>query len=307
MAKTQAIRQRIRSVRNINQITKAMEMVAASKLRRAQEATLRSRAYSTSAREVLARLRLLTSKKDHPLFAKRSVKNSLIIIFSSDRGLAGAYNSNVMKALLVALREGQEIKKKVIVIGQKGAQFVTKLTKEIEILGVYTNWPTEPTSQDIRPIIDTAVKAFLQREVDAVELIYTDFQSIIKQVVTRQQMLPIDPALATIGPRAHLSTVSSRDGRGEATEDKPPHDVLFEPSAQEVLEYIVPRLLEVQVYQANLEAIASEQAARMVAMKNASDNAGELIEDLHLTYNQVRQAGITQELAEITSGAEAIQ
>lgn len=283
MARTQVIRRRIRSVKNIKQITKAMEMVAASKLRRAQEATLRSRAYATSAREVLARLRQLSAKKSHPLFSKRTIKRRLIIVFSSDKGLAGAYNSNIFKQI----PRGS----KLIVIGNKGAQFVSRIKKDVAVLGVYTNWPTQPTSADIRPIVDAALKNFLTKEIDSVEVLYTDFVSMIKQTVTLRQILPIDPHFAQGATRGKAS----------------PDQTLFEPSPAEVLEYIVPRLLEVQIYQANLEAIASEHAARMVAMKNASDNAKEIIGDLTLTYNGVRQAAITQELAEITSGAEAIK
>lgn len=280
MSKVHAIKRRIRSVGKIEQITKAMEKVAASKMRRAQEAALRSRPYAHSAREALARLVLLTSPKDHPLFHQRTMTKRLLILFSSDRGLAGAYNSNIAKLLLETLKD--EIKTDVIVIGQKGAQFVSKLGKLVEVVGVYTNWPTTPTSQDVRPLVDTAIAQFTGKTVDSVELLYTDFVSSLRQVAVRRPLLPINQV------------------------EKGSIEVMFEPSPAAVLNFIVPRLIEVQVYQASLEAIASEQSMRMLAMKNASDNAEELVDDLTLTYNGARQGAITQELAEITAGAEAL-
>lgn len=290
MAKVQTIRRRIKSVKNINQITKAMEMVAASKLRRAQEATLKSRTYAVSAREVLAYLRTVAGEADHPLFAKREGNRRLIILFSSDRGLAGAYNSNLFKALIELLQQRQD-ETKLIVVGQKGAQFVSRLKTQAALLGAYTNWPAKPTIQDIIPIAKTVTKAFIDSEVDEVQLLYTDFVSLVKQVVAPRRLLPIDPA--AIGAPAN-------GGRSNIKES------LFEPSPQAVFTYIVPRVIEVLIYQAALEAAASEQAMRMVAMKSASDNAKEIIGDLTLTYNGARQAAITQELAEITSGAAAI-
>lgn len=279
MSKIHTIKRRIRSVGKIKQITKAMEKVAASKMRRAQEAALHSRPYAHSAREALARLVLLTKPGDHPLFARRPIQKRLIILFSSDRGLAGAYTTNLTKLFLETLTDSRPTK--VIVIGHKGAQVVSKLTSLVEVLGVYTNWPAQPTAHDSRPISTTAIEQFTAKEVDSVELLYTDFVSSLRQVAVRRPLLPIEPV---------------EEARA---------DVMFEPSPAAVLDFIVPRLVEVQVYQASLEAIASEQSMRMMAMKNASDNAEELVDDLTLTYNGARQAVITQELAEITAGAEA--
>jgi len=295
MAKTQTIRRRIKSVKNINQITKAMEMVAASKLRRAQENTLRSRMYSTTAREALAYLRALTKEADHELFAQRPIKSRLLIVFTSDRGLAGAYNSNVLKTLLDLIKRHNDPKNhndlKLIMIGNKGAQFINRLKTDVEIVGVYTNWPTEPTTLDVQPIVKTALSLFLDKKVDSVSVLYTDFVSALKQIVTVREILPIDPA-SILPPEAAASSQLA--------------DTLFEPSPSEVLQFIVPRFIETQIYQANLEAIASEQIMRMMAMKNATDNAKEIIGDLTLTYNRARQAAITQELAEISAGAAAI-
>ena len=289
MAKVQLIRRRIKSVKNIKQITKAMEMVAASKLRRAQEATLRSRAYAVSAREALARLRLVTDESQHPLFAQREVRSQLIIVFSSDRGLAGAYNSNLFKGLLQQLTPA--LATKLIVVGQKGGQFVSRLKEGVEVLGVYPNWPASPTTQDIRPIARAATEAFLSGSVDRVQVLFTDYISSIRRVVTARTILPVNPAEILNGDGA-LTNVA---------------DFLFEPTPARVLNYIVPRFVEVQIYQANFEAIASEQSMRMLAMKSASDNAEDITRDLVLTFNGARQASITQELAEITPGAEAIK
>jgi len=290
MAKTQALRRRMKSVKNIHQITKTMEMVAASKLHRSQEAALHSRAYAYAGREALARLRVIAPDYVHPLFAKREIKTQLIIMFASDRGLAGAYNANIIKKLITAL-EKKEIKTKLIVVGQKAAQFVSKIKDSVDLVGAYTNWPTEPNTTDLQPIVSTATKLFSSEEIDSVSVLYTDYVSTIRQTATLRQILPINPEiLKPLG-------IDPKELKEET---------LFEPSPTDVLNFILPRLIEVQIYQANLEAIASENAMRMMAMKNASDNADELMEDLSLTYNGVRQAAITQELSEITSGAEAI-
>lgn len=291
MAKVQTIRRRIKSVKNINQITKAMEMVAASKLRRAQEATLKSRTYALSARELLAHLRTLASDAAHPLFATREVKQRLVVLFSSDRGLAGAYNSNLFKALIALLQQQADQKTQIIIVGNKGAQFVNRLKDQVDIVAVYTNWPAKPTIGDVTPIAKMITEKFTASDVDEVTVIYTDFVSMMKQVVTPRRLLPIDPA-----------EILSDEARVETTVTQ----ALFEPSPAAVMQYVVPRVIEVLIYQAALEAAASEQSMRMVAMKSASDNAKELIGDLTLRYNGVRQAAITQELAEITSGAAAI-
>jgi F-type H+-transporting ATPase subunit gamma len=292
MARVQSLRQRIKSVKNIRQITKAMEMVAASKLRRAQEGTLRSRSYAHSAREALARLRLHVAPEQHPLFAERPVKNQLIILFTSDRGLAGAYNSNVFKALGKLLADTNPVTRcDLMVIGQKGASFAARIKDKITLIGSYIDWPAHPTTLDIRPIAKTALEGFIKGRFDRVTLIYTDFISLLRQSVTAWDLLPIDPA--RILPKEEADEASG--------------DILFEPSPQEVANFIIPRLVEVQLYQASLEAAASEQSMRMMAMRSASDNATEVIGDLTLTYNGARQAAITQELAEISAGAQAIQ
>lgn len=287
MANLQAIKRRIKSVQNTRQITKAMELVAASKMRRAQEATLRSKLYTQRIAEINERLAGRVDVSKHELFAVRPVAKRLYVFFTSDQGLAGAYNANLTKELLQILEADKAagVTPHLIVIGKKGAQFVSRL-EGIELVGVYENWPTNPSVADVAPILQQAREGFVDGSFDEVTLIYTEFYSMIKQIVTQTKLLPLAQPVVTERPEA--------DKQG------------FEPSPQAVLQAVIPRLVEAQLVQAAFEASASEQSMRMVAMKNASDNASDLIDDFTLAYNGARQAGITQELAEISAGAEAI-
>lgn len=269
----------------VGQITKAMEKVAASKMRRAQTATLRARTYAASAWEVLEGLYQLTTEADHALFARREENNRLLVFIASDRGLAGAYNGNLFKVFLEEVRRAA-IVPRVVVVGRKGADFVARLGKAVAVLGAYTDWPAEPTVTDVQPIATTALKSFAEGTVDAVRLIYTDFVSMARQQAVNRVLLPLTVDHGMVGKDIQEAT--------------------FEPSPQAVLRYVVPRVLEVQVYQAVLEAIASEHSMRMLAMQNASNNAMDLRDDLTLTFNRARQSVITQELAEITAGADAV-
>lgn len=286
MAKIHAIRRRIKSVQNIHQITKAMELVAASKLRRAQEAALHSRLYATTAREIVQDLEAIGTSLAHPLLLSPPVKNQTLIVFTSDRGLAGAYNTNVLRQVTRLLNSQPEQTFDAIVIGQKGAKFLNRLKDKLTLSEVYTNWPTQPSSADIRPIATTIMERFTSQTTDRVTLIYTNFVSLGKQEAKSDQLLPLTlPTPAPI-PGYH-------------------DEFIFEPSPLQVLSYVLPRLVELQIYQAALEAAASEHSMRMMAMKNASDNAEDLTSDLTLAFNGARQAAITQELAEISSGAAA--
>lgn len=288
MASTRQIKSRIRSVKSTKQITKAMELVAASKLRRAQEATLASRLYSETARELLTHLSHLTDVGHNQFFAKRKMKSRLIIIVTSDRGLAGSYNANALKQLAVVVKQDQDekIKDYVICVGRKGAQFVSKL-KGIELVGVYQSLPEHLNATDVRPILSSAVQLFLTEEVDAVDIITTQFINSLTQTAHR---LPLMPA-------GFIETEVSRDIAISS----------FEPSVETVLDGATMRLLEAQLFQALLDAAASEHSMRRTSMKNATDNAGDIIDDLTLEMNKVRQAAITQELAEISGGAEAMK
>lgn len=288
MATKAALKNRIRSVSSTRQITKAMELVSASKMRRAQDSALKSRAYRNTARQILSRLRELTDVSKNPLFAFRFVQTRLIIVISSDRGLAGAYNSNVLRRLTQELKEDRsnDVKTQLIVIGKRAANVVGRI-EGTDVVGLYEHFPEQPTANDIRPILTTLLNSFKDSTVDAVDVLYTDYKSSIKQEVTLDRLLPAAYSSVHITPDLEAA--------------------VFEPSPQAVLSVITERLIEADLTQAIYESQASEQSSRMLAMKNATDNANELVDDLTLAFNTARQAGITQELAEITGGAEAMK
>ncbi len=307
MASTQQIKARIKSVKNTKQITKAMELVAASKMRRAQETTLASRDYAVSARQILTRLRELTDVSKHPLFITRDVKNRILIVITSDRGLAGAYNSNVLRRLAKELKQDKEskISTSLILIGKQAAKFAARI-EGLNVLGSYDRMPERPTLSDLSPILGTITDLFVGKDkgvgsesedskkpnsvnnmVDAVDVLYTNYKSSVVQEVTQQRLLP-----AAFKEEKLSDTLES---------------AIFEPSPQAVLDTVAEHLVEIQLWQAYLESQASEQSSRMMAMKTASDNAGDLIDDLTLAANSARQSAITQELAEITGGAEAMK
>lgn len=287
MASTQQLRRRITSVKNTKQITKAMEMVAASKLRRAQEAATASREFAKIANELLTRIRQMTDVAKHPLFARRTIKNRLIILVASDSGLAGGYNSNVLKHFAAELKKDTEvgIANKVITVGKRATGFTAKV-RNVEVIGAYHDFVASPTAEDLRPILVTAMEGFQTGEFDTVDIVYTDFISSVNQQPTTARLLPV--AFDTVDLPTHLE------------------DAVFEPTPQKVLEEVTERFVEVTMMQYMLESAASEHSSRMLAMKNATDNANDIVDDLTLALNTARQAAITQELAEITGGAEAI-
>ncbi len=289
MANTTALKRRITSVKNTKQITKAMELVSASKMRRAQDHAIKTRDYSHLAAAILTRLRQLTDVSNHPLFQERLLlKRKCYIVITSDRGLAGAYNSNVLRRLTRELQIDTEtqVSTELIVIGKQASHFVSRL-ENANIIAAYTEFPEQPSANDLRPILQTILQMYAQSSTDAVDVIFTDYKSSITQEVTVRRLLPA----------AFTEENLSKDL------DK----AIFEPSAKEVLDEVTERLIEVQLAQMFYESQASEHSMRMMAMKNATDNANELVDDLTLAFNTARQAGITQELAEITSGAEAIK
>jgi F-type H+-transporting ATPase subunit gamma len=264
-----------------------MELVSASKLRRAQEYALRSRAYHDLATDLLARLNTMSEVERQPLFEKRPVKNRLYVIITSNGGLAGAYNANVLKLLTHSLRDqsSTKVKNQIIAVGNKGAQFVRRL-RDVELLAAYPALGDRPTANDVRPILNTIIERYKDETVDEVRLIYTVFKSTVVQTSQNFQVLPVVTQASLVGD----SAISN-----------------FEPDVETVIEQVATRLIEAEVWQAILESLASEHAMRMVAMKNASDNAKDLIDDYTLELNTARQASITQELAEITGGAEALK
>lgn len=288
MASQRQLKSRIRSVKSTKQITKAMQMVAASKMRRAQDATKATAPYTQTARDILANLAQQGATEGHPLFETREVKSRLLIVIASDKGLAGAYNANVAKLYLRELiaDDSKGVASKSIAIGRKVTHFVTRL-KDAELVGAYEDLPDKLQGFELQAALDTAYSMFIAGEVDAVDVVYTEFISSVTQTPIVERLLPagsVDPTLET--------------GMREA---------LFEPDTETVLESVVYRLVGAQLFQAFLDARASEHSMRMLAMKNATDNAGDLIDDLTLEMNKARQAAITQELAEISGGAEAMK
>lgn len=286
MPSTITLKRKITSIRGTRQITKAMELVSASKLRRAQEYAARSRDYQDMAYSLLKRLNAMGEVERQPLFRKRPVKNRLYIIVTSNTGLAGAYNANVLKLLTTSLQRdhSDKVKSHVITIGSKGAQFVRRL-HDIDLLGVYPPFSDQPSANDVRPILNTVMQQFSEEGHDEVNIIYTKFRSTVLQEPQIQQLLPA-PA--------------------PDNEEKDVPISNFEPDVETVVEQVTTRLVEAQIWQAVLESSASEHAMRMLATKNATDNANDLIKDYTLELNTARQAAITQELAEISGGAEAL-
>lgn len=290
MATLRQIRQRIRSVRNIAQVTRAMEMIAASNMRRAQALTLASRAYADKAREVLQYVATEPgrSKLLHPLLEERSeVKAVGIVLYSADRGLAGAYNINIIRKTLEFARSHEQAKRAVryITVGKRGRDLLRRYGKEI--VADFSEMGIPPSPAQVGALARATLDEFLSGRVDEVHLAYTDFVNVLRQVPTIRRILPIEEA--------------------EIKREGLPQVYLYEPSAEQILAQVLPRFVEVQIYQALLEAIASEQAARMVAMRNATENAKELIESLTLLRNKVRQASITKEILDIVGGAEALR
>jgi F-type H+-transporting ATPase subunit gamma len=289
VASTRQLKTRIRSVKSTKQITKAMQLVAASKMRKSQEAQRASEAYTRAASEILTYLASQGETKSHPLFQTRDkIKTRLLIVIATDKGLAGAYDANVLKLYTRQLLEDDAagIKNQTIAIGRRANRFASRL-KDTRVVAAYQDLPDQPAGNQLRAILDMAREKFESGEVDAVDMIFTEFVSSISQVAKIQRIMP-----------AGYEETKVSDEIREAT---------FEPSGEAVLDGVAYRLVEAQIFQALLEARASEYIMRMMAMKNATDNASDLIDDLTLAMNKARQGAITQELAEISGGVEAMK
>jgi len=290
MASTQALKRRIRSVGNTKQITKAMELVSAAKMRRVVETAARSRIYSDAAIAILRRLSGSVEASQHPYFNPPAAKAKLYVIFTSDSGLAGAYNSNIFNFAHRAFDEdsAKGIKPLVIVFGRKGAAHFSH-GSNITLLGEYEGISDDPDVNVFASVLETITKGIANAEFGSVELIYTEFRSTMNQKATNLQLIPI----AT--PQASEETENSSNVVFE-----------FEPNVEAVLESALKLYFESSLRRARIESAASEHAMRMMSMNNANRNAGELIDNLTLELNATRQAAITQEMAEIIGGANAI-
>ncbi|MFW6075131.1 MAG: ATP synthase F1 subunit gamma [Chloroflexota bacterium] len=285
MATTREIRRRIRSIGNITQITRAMEMVSAAKMRRAQQRVEASRPYSDRIRLMISALSGLTDIEEgtYPLLDKREIERVGLVVMSADKGLAGALNSNIVRRTVDFIRDDLDDQPvEIVAIGRKARDFFRRTRYGLE--AEFTNMPDWPGIEDLHPIVDIAIDDFTRGKIDAVYLSFTQFENVLTQRPIVRQLLPIEPAPDE-----------------EAIEEV--RDFIFEPDRATVLNALLPRYIEVQVYQAMLEALASEHAARMVAMRNATENANELVDELTLSYNKARQTQITNEVSEIAAGA----
>ena len=287
MATLRDIKRRIVSVKNTQQLTKAMKMVAAAKLRKAQERMQQARPYSHSLSELMARVSAQVDHALHPLLAVREPRKVGIVVVSGDRGLAGGFNANIIKRANVEIAKlrqaGSEMS--LICVGKKGFEFFER--RNFTILEKYINFFNElkfSHAQDISALLQSQ---YLGEELDRVYLVYNQFKSVIQQEIIVRQVLPIEPA--------------------RAADERYQVEFLFEPEPVKILDSLCPRYLNIEVWQALLESYAAELGARMSAMDAATENAQEVIEQLTLKYNKARQASITKEMLEIVSGAEALQ
>lgn len=293
MASTQEIRRRIRSVRNVAQITRAVQLVASSKMRRAQERVVASRPYAEQLSKLLSRVAAQVDDiSDLPLMQKRDVKRVAIVLITPDRGLAGALNSNANRR---AATLAQELRRQYnnpalpvtfVAVGRKGRDFLTRTRQDI--LAEFTGLGDQPKIQDVRAIARTVTDAYINGEIDLALLVYPKYVSTVVQTPTVTQLLPAEPPEAA------------------ETEGAAPQ-YIFEPDAQRIFAELLPRYVETQIYQPLLETVASFYSAQMMAMKNATDSANDLLSDLTLTYNKVRQTAITTQILEVVSGANALQ
>lgn len=293
MASAREMRLRIRSVKNIAQVTRALEAVSASKVRKAVEQVENTRPYANKAWQVLRHVAGQPGRSTlHPLLTERTeVKNTLVLLVSSDRGLAGAYNTNIIRYNLQNFKEYQN-PTQYITVGRKGRDLLMR--RGGNVMAEFSDLPAAPSFMDVSAIGHLAIDEFLKGNVDEVYLVYTDYVSMAKQVPVMKKLLPLE--------------VDDGDDLVQeyGQQQKTAAAYIYEPDAEEILNEIIPNFTALQVYQAILESLASEHAARMVAMRNATDNAHELVNALQLDYNKVRQQSITGDILDIVGGAEAL-
>lgn len=284
MPSTIDLRRRIRSVKNTQQITKAMKMVAAAKLRRAQDRVMAARPYAGALAKVLASVADRVDAANHPVFAEREENRVLLVVVTADKGLSGAFNSNVIRAVPRVIRERGWTDVELVTVGRKGVEGLRRrgYTSRRQLTNVFQIFDLDTAKDIAAPIVEL----FLEGEFDAVYVLYNRFKSMIAQDLTLSRMLPI-----------------------ERNENRPANlgpDYIYEPGPEEILTTLIPRHIEFQMYRVLLESAAAEQAARMTAMESATKNASDMIQSLTLDYNRIRQAAITKEIIEIVSGAAAL-
>jgi F-type H+-transporting ATPase subunit gamma len=286
MATLREIRRRIASVRSTQHITKAMKMVSAAKLRRAQEKIIATRPYARKMQELLRKLVVKTDGDQHPLLIKRDGTRILIIVVTADRGLCGAFNSNLIRYTEQTIRSMNAGPVMLMTVGRKGAEYFSQ--RGYDIFARKINLFNNLEFSDVQEIIDPAVAAYMEHRFDRIDVIYNEFKSALQQNVVREQILPFTQE---VGDNQDSSQV----------------EFLYEPTRGEILTSIIPKYLNIQMWKVLLESNAAEQGARMTAMENATENAEEMLGHLSLTYNRARQAAITKEISEIVGGAEALK
>ncbi|MBU5436724.1 ATP synthase F1 subunit gamma [Tissierella sp. MSJ-40] len=281
---TRDIKRRIRGISNTKQITKAMELVSSAKLRKAREKLEKARPYYNTVLQNIQSILGTAGNLNHPLLEVREVKKSLYIIVAADRGLAGGYNSNIIRLAESEIREKKE-EVSLIVVGMKGRDYFRR--KGYNVVGEFVGITEQPDFSDARKIGRLALKLYKNKEIDEIKIVYTQFITTISQ----------DPKILRLLPSEEVK--EGEKTKGSITD--------FEPSPEEVLDYLIPKYIESSIYGALIEASCSEQGARRTAMESATDNAEEMIEELQISYNRARQAAITMEISEIVTGAEALK
>jgi len=310
MASLKEVRTRITSVTSTKQITSAMKMVSASKLRRAQDAITAMRPYAFKLKEILENLSSSLDTSEGVYSGQREIQNVLIIVITSNRGLCGAFNSNVIKLTnKLANDKYKNHSVSVLCIGKKGADYFKKMKLGImgsemseRLYGLYDDL----TFDNVAPVAEKIMTSYVDGEFDKVELVFNQFRNASVQILTAEQFLPVQPPSTT-------SEANTKESQPETNKDEVASttssrtDYIFEPGKEEIVQELIPKSLKVQFFKALLESFASEHGARMTAMHKATDNATDLLKDLKLSYNKARQASITSEILEIVGGAEALK
>jgi F-type H+-transporting ATPase subunit gamma len=289
MATGKELKRRIKSIKSTKKITKAMELVAASKMRRAISATLASRPYASYSWDMLQSLSQIKSETSHPLLEVREIRRVLVVLITSNRSLCGAYNAQILRETVRFIKEQNDngVELSFVTIGRRGEATMRRLGQNI--IASFADLPDNPRLQDIVPIANLVIDTFKQKNTDRVYVAYTDFISALTQKPTYRRVLPLE-----------------KMEDGEIAAESPVSEYLFEPNYEILMPLLVEKLARMQLFQMLLESRASEESSRMLAMKNASDAAGEMIDDLTLEFNKARQASITQEISEISAGMASV-
>jgi F-type H+-transporting ATPase subunit gamma len=278
------LRRRIRSVKNTQQITKAMKMVSAAKLRRAQDRMMASRPYTAKLMEILASLATRANPEDHPLLKVKGDQNVELMVVTADKGLCGSFNANLIKAALHFLDERRNYNLSLHLIGRKGVDYFKK--RKYIITHQYTNIFRQVRFEDAKEISEKTIRAYTEGDLDAIYIVYNEFKSMLSQRIILKRLLPLE----RLPEPTAVQTL----------------DYIYEPDPETIFDKLIPHYLEIQIYQALLESSAAEHAARMAAMEAATDNAKDMIDSLTLKMNKIRQAAITKEIIEVVSGAEGL-